>query len=81
MSCTSAQNREGREEGTYEIVLDNEGSPLGRHDELLDNFTGVDTLFGIEVCGRFINEQNIGWDTEYETDGDSLQLSSGQSGD
>jgi hypothetical protein len=72
---------QGRREGTYEIVLDNESGPLGRHDELLDNFTSVDTLFGIEVCGGFINEQNICWDTEYETDGNSLQLSSGQSGD
>jgi hypothetical protein len=72
---------QGKRRGTYEIVLDNESSPLGRHDELLDNFTSVDTLFGIEVCGGFINEQNIGWDTEYETDGNSLQLSSGQSGD
>ena len=62
-------------------MLDNESSPLGRHDEFLDNFTCVDTLFGIEVCGWFINEQNVCWDTEYETDGNSLQLSSGQSGD
>jgi hypothetical protein len=36
----------------------------------------VNTLFGIEVCGRFIDEQDIGWNTEYETDGYSLQLSS-----
>jgi len=60
-------------------VLDNESGPLGRHDELLDDFTSVNTLFGIEVCGRFIDEQNIGWNTEHETDGDSLQLSSRQS--
>ena len=76
-----APYRRRRRGGTYEIVLDNKSSPLGRHDELLDNFTCVDTLFGIEVCGGFINEQNIGWDTEYETDGDSLQFSSGQSVD
>jgi hypothetical protein len=62
-------------------MLDNESSPFGRHDELLDDFTSVDTLFGIEVCRRFIDKQNICWYTEYETDGDSLQLSSGQSGD
>ena len=58
-------------------MLDNESGPLGAHDEFLDNLTGVNTLFGVEVCGRFINEQNVGWDSEYETDGDSLQLSSG----
>ena len=58
-------------------MLDNESGPLGAHDEFLDDLTSVNTLFGIEVCGRFINEQNVGWDTEYETDGDSLQLSSG----
>ena len=53
-------------------MFDNESGPLGAHDEFLDNLTGVDSLFGVEVCGRFINEQNVGWDTEYETDGDSL---------
>jgi hypothetical protein len=77
--CTEQRRERGG--GTYEIVLDNESSPLGRHDKLLDNFTSVDTLFGIEVRGGFINEQNICWDTEYETDGNSLQLSTGQSED
>jgi hypothetical protein len=62
-------------------VLDNESSPLRRHDEFLDDLTGVNTLFGIEVCGGFIDKKYVGWDTEYETDGDSLQFSSGQSGD
>ena len=61
-------------------MLNDKGCSLGRHDEFLDNLTCVDTLFGIEVCGRFIDKENIGWDTEYETDGDSLQFSSGQSG-
>jgi hypothetical protein len=75
------RDEEERGKETHEIVLDNESSSLGRHDEFLDNFTSVDTLFGIEVCRRFIDEQNIGWNTEYETDGDSLQLSSGQSRD
>lgn len=60
-------------------MLDNESSPLGRHDELLDNFASVNTLFGIEVCGRLIDEQDIRWNAEHETDGDSLQLSSRQS--
>ena len=77
--CTEQRRERGG--GTYEIVLDNESSPLGRHDELLDNFTSVDTLFGIEVCGGIIDKEDICWYTEYETDGDSLQLSSGQSGD
>jgi hypothetical protein len=57
-------------------VLDDKGCSLGRHNEFLDNLTCVNTLFGIEVCGRFIDEQDIGWNTEYETDGYSLQLSS-----
>lgn len=68
------EGERGREDGgrTYEIVLDNESSPLGRHDKLLDDFTSVNTLFGIKVRRGFINEQDVGWNTEYETNGNSL---------
>jgi hypothetical protein len=37
----------------------------------------VDTLFGIEIGRRFVNKEDICGNTEYETNGDSLQLSSG----
>jgi hypothetical protein len=52
-------------EGTHEIVLDNESGPLGAHDELLDNFAGVNTLFGVEVGRGLVNEQYVGRDTEH----------------
>ena len=65
------------QEGTHEIVFDNKRRPLGTHDELLDDLTSVDTLLGIEVRRWLVNEQHIGGDTKDETDGNSLQLSSG----
>src|SRR6266536_3027473 len=43
------------------IVLDNEGSLLRVHDETLDDAGSYDTLLGIEVCRRFIDEVNICW--------------------
>lgn len=39
----------GKVGGHDEIVLDDEGSLLGVHDETLDDTRGNDTLLGIEV--------------------------------
>lgn len=65
--------------GAYEIVLDDKGGPLGAHDKLLDDLACVDTLLRVKVCRGLVDKQNIGGDTQHETDGDSLQLSSRQS--
>lgn len=42
----------------------------------LDDTSGNDTLFGIEVGGRLVDQVDVGGFTEGEDDGDSLQLSS-----
>lgn len=60
-------------------MLDDKGGPLGAHDELLDDLACVDTLLRVEVCRGFVDKQDVGGDTEHKTDGNSLQLSSGQS--
>lgn len=65
-------------EMTYEIVFNHKRSPLTTHDKLLDNLARVDTLFGIEIRRGLIDEQHVGRDTEHETDGDSLQLTTRQ---
>jgi len=36
--------------GHDEVVFDNEGRLLGVHDESLDDTTGDNTLFGVEIC-------------------------------
>lgn len=64
--------------GHDEIVLDNEGGLLGVHDETLDDTGSNNTLLGIEVSGRLVNEVDISWDTKGENDGNTLQFSSGQ---
>ena len=45
--------------GTHEVVLDDEGGPLRTHDELLDDFACQDTLFGVEVCGRLVDQEDV----------------------
>lgn len=42
-----------------EIVLNNEGSTLGRHNPSLHDLGGNDTLFGVEIGTWLINEINI----------------------
>ena len=64
-----------------EIVLDDEGGFLGVHDESLNDSSGNDALLGIKVRRRFINEVDVGWKTESEDNGYSLQFSSGESFD
>ena len=48
-------------------------------NESLDDFCGDDTLFRIEVCGRFVNEVNIRWLTKTEYESNTLQFSAGKS--
>jgi len=60
-------------------VLDDEGRFLGMKNESLDDFCGDDTLFRIEVCGRFVDEVNIGRLTKTEHKSNTLQFSTGKS--
>ena len=61
-----------------EIVLDDESSLLGVHNEALDD-TGCDnTLFRIEVSTRLIDEVDISWHAEGQYDSDTLQFTTGQ---
>lgn len=61
-----------------EIVLDDEGRLLGVHDVSLDNTRCNDTLLGVEVGGRLVDEVNIGGDTKGKDDGYALQFTTGQ---
>lgn len=61
-----------------EIVLDDEGGLLGVHDEALDDTRGDNTLLGIEVGGRLVDDVDVGGHTEGEHDGDTLQFTTGQ---
>lgn len=61
-----------------EIVLDDEGGSLGVHDESLDDTGSNNTLLGIEVGRGLIDQVDVGWNTESENDGNTLQFSSGQ---
>jgi hypothetical protein len=64
--------------GHDEIVLDDESSLLGVHDESLDNTRGDDTLLGIEVGRGLVDEVNISRDTESKNNGNTLQFTTGQ---
>lgn len=61
-----------------EIVLDDKGGLLGVHDEALDDARRDNTLFGIEVGGRLVDNVDVGGHTEGEHDGDTLQFTTGQ---
>lgn len=61
-----------------EIVLDDKGGLFGMHDEALDNARGNDTLFGVEVGRRLVDYVDVGWQTQGEDNGDSLQFTTGQ---
>ena len=64
--------------GHDEIVLDDKGGLLGVHDEALDDARGDDTLLGVEVGGRLVDDVDVGGHAEGEHDGDTLQLTTGQ---
>ena len=68
----------GKVGGHDEIVLDDEGGLLGVHDEALDDARGDDTLLGVEVGGRLVDDVDVGGHTEGEHNGDTLQLTTGQ---
>lgn len=63
-----------------EIVLDDECGSLRAHDELLDNLTCDNTLLRVEVCRRLIDQEDIGRNTQHKGNGNTLQLSSRQTG-
>jgi len=71
-------NAVGKISGHDEIVLDDEGSLLGVHDETLDDTRGDDTLLGVEVGGRLVNDVDVGGHAESEHNGDTLQLTTRQ---
>lgn len=68
----------GKIGGHDEIVLDNKGRLFGVHDESLDDSRGNDTLLGIEIGRRFINQVDIGGHTQGEDNGNTLQFTTGQ---
>lgn len=77
--CTVKHNDSVRKiRGHDEIVLDNKCRTFRTHDKLLDDFTGNDTLLGIEVRRGFVDKEDVGWDTEHEDNSNSLQLTTGQ---
>ena len=61
-----------------EIVLDDESSLLGVHNEALDDAGRDDTLLGVEIGAWLVNEVDVGWHTESEYDGDTLQFTPGK---
>lgn len=61
-----------------EVVLDNERSLLGVHDEAFDDAGCDDTLLGVEVGRRLVDNVNVGRQTEGQNNGHSLQFTTGQ---
>lgn len=68
----------GQVSGHDEIVLDDKGSLLVVHDEALDDTRGNDTLLGVEVGRRLVNQVNVGRETESKDNGNTLQFTTGQ---
>lgn len=68
----------GQISGHDEIVLDDEGGLLGVHDESLDDTGSNDTLLGIQVGRRLVNEVDIGGHAQREDNGNTLQFTTGQ---
>lgn len=62
-----------------EIVLNNEGSTLGRHNPSLHDLGGNDTLFGVEIGTGLINEINIAALSESEYNSHTLELTTRKS--
>lgn len=55
-----------------EIMLDDESGFLGVQNEALDDASCVQTLFRIQIRGRFVNEVDIGRLTQTQYDGQPL---------
>jgi len=68
----------GKVSGHDEIVLDNESGLLGVHDETLDDTRGDNTLLGVEVGGRLVDDVDVGGHAKSEHNGDTLQLTTRQ---
>jgi len=66
-------NAIGEVRGHDKIVLDDESSLLGVHDESLDDATCNDTLLGVEIGRRLVNDVNIGRHTESQDNGNLLR--------
>ncbi len=60
--------------GHDEIVLDDERCLLAVHDESFDDSGGNDTLLGVEVRRRLINEVDICRETECKNDSHTLKF-------
>lgn len=68
----------GEVSGHNEVVLDDEGGLLGVHNEALDDAGGDNTLLGVEVGGRLIDNVDISGHTQSQDDGHSLQFTARQ---
>lgn len=64
--------------GHDEIVFDDECGLLGVHDEALDDTGGNDTLLGVKVGGRLVDNVDIGGQAQGQDDGHSLQFTTRQ---
>jgi hypothetical protein len=65
--------------GHDEIMFNDETSLLGVQDESLDNLRGDNSLFGIQISRRFINQVNISRLTESKNNSNSLKFTTGKS--
>lgn len=61
-----------------EIVLDDECGLLCVHDESLDYACSNDTLLGVQVGGRLIDQVDVGGHTQGQHDGNTLKFTTGQ---
>ena len=53
-------------------MLYDESGLFGTHNELFDDFTREDTLFGVKIGGRLIDKEDIGRHSEDQADSYSL---------
>lgn len=67
-------NQIGKISGHDEIVFNDETSLLGVQDESLDNLGSNNSLFGIQISRRFIDQINISGLTESQNQSDSLKF-------
>ena len=68
----------GKIGGHDKVVLDNEGSLLGVHNETLDDSGSDNTLFRVEVRTRLVDQVNVGRHSKSQNNSDTLQFTTGQ---
>lgn len=68
----------GKIGGHGEIVLNNEGSLFGVHDETLNDSRGNNTLLRVKVGRGLVKEVNIRRHTKGKNNGNTLQFTTGQ---